>query len=179
MLDNQLFAALRSVILAGLSAANFPNVAVEQSNQPTQQGINSGPTVRFTKLYDHLYGVIKRDSQWDANTGKMVNTALQYYETTVQVDALLTQDPADVNSITASDLVNTVAVYLQDDPARLALQALGIGILKITEVRNPYFKNDRDQFTASPSFDFTLVHERVIVTTAPVVKSIKIGVYRV
>jgi hypothetical protein len=60
-----------------------------------------------------------------------------------------------------------------------ALKAQGFGIMRITDLRNPYFKDERDQFQASPSFDFTLSYNRTLVRDGRVISDIRIDTDRV
>lgn len=106
----------------------------------------------------------------------MVHTETQQYETTFQFSALATQNPATPTQYTASDVVNLIASILQSSVTIAALQAHGVGIERITDVRNPYFLDDRDRYEASPSFDVTVTHKQVVVTTTPIVRSTEIQI---
>lgn len=171
MTDNQLIQLFLPIIQAGLIADGFTNVQAKQANQPTQQGANTGPTVYFFKLNNKRYGFLGRWSKWDTITSKMVHTESQYYECTFQVSSLVRQSPYTPNQYTASDLVNEVASIMQSDNTRTILNNSGVGILRVTDVLNPYFVDDKDQFEASPSFDFTLTYQQSRVTTDPVIQS--------
>lgn len=161
--DNTLIQLFLPIIQAGLIAGGFTNVIVKQSNQPTQQGIPISPMVFFTKIYNKRFGFLKHEDKWDAIAGDFVHTESQYYETSFQVSALALQQPADVTAPTASDLVNEVACIMQSSATLDILNNAGVGILRISDITNPYFTDDRDNFEASPSFDFVLVYlnERV------------------
>jgi hypothetical protein len=168
MTDNQLIQLFLPIIQAGLIADGFPNVVTKQANQPTQQGINSSPTVYFYKVASKRYGFLGRSDVWDSNTNEMIHTESQYYETTFQISALVRQFPITPNQYTASDLVNEVASIMQSDKTRDILNNSGVGILRITDISNPYFVDDRDQFEASPSFDFILTSQASRVSVNPV-----------
>jgi hypothetical protein len=166
MLDNQLLQLFLPIIKQGLidRSATYPalaNVKVKKSYQPTQTGTPSGPTVFVHKLFDFADGFTKRSDQYVAIDDKQIHTELQRYETHYQVDALVTQDPRDLNSLTASDVVNFVRQILQSSATIETLVQNEVGIYRIGEIRNPYFSDDRDQFEASPSFDFVLTHNQV------------------
>jgi len=182
MLDNALIALVISVLNAGFIAMGYTGataIEVVQNFQPTAQGVNTQNTVYLNKLGDHRYGYLERTNVWDQDTETMVHTETQFYETMFQVNGLAIQDPANVNSLTASDIVNMAAAVLQSDVSRGTLIAAGVNILRITDVRNPYFMDDKDRFEADPSFDFTLEHEQVIVSTAPIVTDIVVNIDRV
>lgn len=179
MTDNDLIRLFLPIIKAGLIADGFTGVTVKQSNQPTLQGANTNPTVFFYKLFDKRYGFLRRDSKWDEDAEIMTHTEMQMYETSFQINAMVMQNPSTPNQYTASDLVNEVAAIMQSDSTRKTLADSNVGILRVTGVRNPYFKDDYDKFEAFPSFDFTLTHRQTRVTTDPVVESTEFDIYRV
>jgi hypothetical protein len=170
MTDNQLIQLFFPIIQTGLVTNGFPNVIVKQANQPTQQGVNTGPTVYFFKVSSKRYGFLGRKDRWDSDAETMIHTESQYYETTFQVSALVQQNPKTPNQYTASDLVNEVASILQSDNTIDTFNESGIGILRVTDLVNPYFVDDRDQFEASPSFDFVLISQASRVSIDPVIE---------
>jgi hypothetical protein len=179
MRDNDLIRLFLPIINTGLVVAGFTDVVVKQSNQPTQQGINSGPTVYFFKVGDKRYGYLRRDDEWDENDNLMVHTEMQYYETTFQISALVMQNPKTPYQYTASDLINQAAAILQSDNTISTLEASDVGILRIGEIRNPYFLDDRDQFEAVSSFDFVLTHNQTIISSQPIITKVNFEIDRV
>lgn len=179
MNDNALIKLFLPIINAGLLADGFTGVTVKQANQPTQQGINTGPTIYFYKVNNKRYGFLGRLDVWDADLEQMVHTETQYFETTFQISALVLQNVHNTNSYTASDLVNEVASIIQSDVARSIMIAENVGILRITDIVNPYFTDDRDQFEASPSFDFTLTYRNTRTTINPIVDSVALKINRI
>lgn len=169
MTDNQFIQLFLPIIQAGLIADGFIDVITKQSNQPTQQGINSSPTVYFFKIFNKRYGFLGRYAQWEEKSSQMVHTESQYYETTFQVSALVRQFPITPNQYTASDLVNEVASIIQSDNTINILNNSGVGILRVTDISNPYFIDDKDQFEASPSFDFVLTSQSFRTNVIPVI----------
>lgn len=179
MTDNDLIKLFLPIINAGLIVDNFTGVAVKQSNQPTQQGINTGPTVYITKIGNRRYGFLGREDVWDEINEIMVHTESQWYETTFQVSALVLQNVYNTDTYTASDLVNDVASIMQSDKTRNILMASNVGILRVTDVSNPYFVDDRDQFEASPSFTFTLTYRQDRISTNPMIESYELDINRI
>lgn len=179
MQDNMLIQLFLPIITAGLTGLGYTGVSVVSSNQPTQQGVNTPPTVYFFKVSDHRFGSLRRIDYWDSMTSEMVHKEVQDYETTFQISSLVIQNPLVTNSYTASDLVNSVALVLQSSSTLQQLYANDVGIYRITDIRNPYFTDDKDRFEASPSFDFTLTHKQINKTTDPVATSFNYGIYRV
>lgn len=85
MRENDLNTLLRSVLLEGLTAHKLPVVAVKRSNQPTDQGPDSGPCLYFFVVTHHRYGSPQRTDEWDKENERMVHTESQWIETTYQI----------------------------------------------------------------------------------------------
>ena len=170
--DNDLIRLFLPIINTSLIDNGFLNVTVKQANQPTQQGIQSNPAVYFFKVSSKRYGYLGRRDVWDEDTQSMQHAESQYFESVWQVSALVLQNPATPNQYTASDLVNEAASIMQSDNTRDILNKSGVGILRVSDLTNPFFVDDRDNFEASPSFDFVLTYENVRQGTSPIVSKI-------
>jgi len=169
MNDNDIIQIFLPIINTALIADGFTDVIVKQANQPTQQGVNTTPSLYFFKVGNKRYGFLGRNDVWDAMSSQMVHKESQYIESTWQFQALVLQNPLTPNQYTASDLVNEAASIMQSDNTRAILNNSGIGILRISDVTNPYFVDDRDNFEASPSFNFTLVYQNIRVSQNPII----------
>jgi hypothetical protein len=238
--DNALFTLIFSILNAGFSAVGQGSILCQQNYQPTQQGINTAPTLFVYKVSDELMGFPAQQSvqgigaanftgsisgsvltvtavsagtlaanqqiTWTGSPtnvaitslgtgtggtgtynlnyavgtvtsqamqaqGAQVLTSTQQYVTTFQGSALATQDPSNTNQLTASDIANLACYVLQNPSTIATLEAQGIGILKVSDVRNPYFSDDRQRYEASPNFDFQLTHKQIVTTVIPVVIS--------
>ena len=179
MKEKQLTALVVAVIREGLAALSNTTKVVA-SYQPVQQGVATTPTIYIFKIGpDKRYGFLKRSDKWDAIAGVMVHSEIQVYESTYQISGLVIQDPAILTGDTAADLCETVASIINGDVGRQKLQDAGVGILRITNVRNPPFSDDRDRFEFSPNFDFTLTHQDVRLSQSPVVTAIEVDIKRV
>jgi hypothetical protein len=176
--DNSLIRLFLPIIQNGLIDSGFTNVVVQQANQPTQQGIPSAPTVYFYKLYNRRYGFLGRNDVWNDLSGRMDHSEKQYYETSFRIQALVLQNVRSPG-YTASDLANEVASILQSDKTLATLNSQGVGILRITDIANPYFTDDKDNFEALPSFDFTLLYLNDRLSTTPIVDTYQYGIYPV
>ncbi len=169
MTDNQLIQLFLPIINTGLIADGFDDVTVKQSNQPTMQGINTNAAVYFFKVANRRYGFLRRFDVWNTNTRQFDHAESQYFETTFQMTALVLQNPLNTNLPTASDLINEVTSIMQSDNTRAILNASKVGILRVTELNNPYFIDDRENYEASPSFDFTLTYLNTRTTVTPLI----------
>ena len=176
--DNTLIQLFLPIIRAGLIADGFTNVIVQQANQPTQQGIPTAPTVYFYKTHTKRYGFLGRQDQWDSVATHMVHNERQYYETTFRIQTLVLQS-VTTPGYTAADLADEVASIMQSDNARAIMNAQNVGILRVTDISNPYFTDDRDNFEALPSFEFTMLYLNNRISTSNIVGSFEPGIYPV
>jgi len=169
--DNQLYQIILPIINNGLVADGFKNVLVKQANQPTQQGVPNSPTVFITKLADKRYGFLGRLNVYDEIASTITHTETQYYETTYRISGLVLQYPNVISNYTAADLIKEVSSIMQSDNTRDILNASGIGILRIKDIVNSYFTDDKDNFEAIPSFEFTLTYLNTRVNSVPIVNT--------
>ena len=170
MNDKQLAALFMAQLLPAMQATSgLSGVKLARSFQSRQQGANSSPYVYFVKVGDHRYGHPERKDEYAAGSGDFTHTEIQQYESTYQFSAWVPQDPKDVTGLTESDILNIVSGIMQSDAIISAFNAAGVGILRVTDVRNPYIVDDHDQFEAVPSFDVILTHKRTSVSTIPAV----------
>ncbi len=178
MLDNQLIALIISIISSGLTLRGITGVTIFQAYQPTQQGIIETPTVLLSKLADYRRGSPQRVDVWDSFNSVLLHTELEVYETHYQIGSLYPQNPA-VNTLTASDLINSVSQILQSDDCIDQLFMNDVQILRITDIRNPYFRDDRDLFEMSPSMDIALTHKQIFTNDGKSISLINSGIYPV
>lgn len=178
MLDNALIRLLISIISSGLILRGINSAQILQSYQPTQQGIIETPVVLISKLDDVPRIWPKRTDLWDPIGLVESHSELQIYETHFQIGTLYPQDPA-VDSMTASDLANTVRQIVQSEDCITTLLQNDVQVIRITPVRNPYFKDDRDLFEMSPSFDMALNHKQEFTNESDSVSTINSGIYPV
>jgi hypothetical protein len=166
--DSAIIQLFLPLIKAGLVSYGYGTIPVVQSNQPTMEGINTEATIYFYKVGNQLFGFPGVRDEW--NGIAMQQTQTQQYLATFKVFALVLQSPLTPNQYTASDLVNAVAFIMQSQKVVTALNESGVSVLKISQVDNPYFTDDRDQYEATPSFDFILSYTNSIITTQPVLE---------
>jgi hypothetical protein len=162
MNDNPLIELFIAQLTAAMAGAGWAYPIV-QKNQPTQEGIPTQNAVFFEKLFDNEYGWPGMSGEYVAPTppvaqGSYNKAEKQWVETTFQVSALAIQDPSNLNVPTASDIVNFVKRYINSRPVIYALKSSGVSILRIGQIRNPYFADDRDLYEANPNFDVILQH---------------------
>lgn len=177
MTDNQLFALVRTAVLAGLAAREMTGWKVARSFQPTQQGANTAPTVYLFKLLDKRVGSPWTHYEYNEELMRMDATDERVYLTTFQASVLM-DETTDPEALTPGDAAVEVAAILQSDEALAALRAECVGIVRVGDVVNSYNVNDRGQFQASPSFDFVLSHKRRRESVTPHATSVEGHIYR-
>jgi hypothetical protein len=162
MLDNALIDLFATQLEAASAQAGW-NYVVLQKDQPTQEGIPTAPTIFFEKLFDHAYGwpEVTYD-QYDPATNTFVQTESQWTETTFQVSALVPQDPTNLSLPTAADVVNYMKLFINSRRTIATLIGQGVSSLRVGEIRNPYFRDERHLFEANANFDVVLQHKRTI-----------------
>lgn len=162
MLDNALIDLFATQLEAASAQAGW-NYVVLQKNQPTQEGIPTAPTIFFEKLFDHMYGwpEVSYD-QYDPATNTFVQTEKQWAETTFQVSAMVIQDPSNLSLPTPADVVNYVKLFINSRRTIATLKPQGVSVLRCSELRNPYFRDERHIFEANANFDVILQHQRQI-----------------
>jgi len=180
MLDNQLIQLFLPIVKAELIARGYAGVIVKQGYQPTLEGAETAPTVYFFKLDDYIYGSPQVSAPYTSGNPPLENTqtTVQWYETRFQFYALVKQNP-EVVSYTASDLINAMCSILQSDYVVYQLLESGVSVLKVTEVRNPLFKDDTNVYEASPSFDITFTQEQISTRNIAATNTAEEGVYPV
>ena len=180
MNDKQMAALFMAQLLPAMQATSgLAGVKLARNFQPRQQGANSSPYAYFYKVGDHRHGSPARKDVFDAQANAFTHTEIQQYESTYQFSAWVPQDPKDVTGLTESDILNAVSSIMQSDAIISAFNAAGVGILRVTDVRNPYIVDDRDRFEAVPSFDVILTHKRTSVSTIPAVATYESNVSRI
>lgn len=160
MTDEEIFTIVRLFLIQQMVGAG-----VIQRYQPEAEGVPENKVVTMYKIGDKRYGFPREYDEWDEDQELFVHTHEQSIETTIQLGAL--QPNGDTETATASDIVNLAAELLQTQEAVVHFQNLNMSILRVTDIRNPYFLDDRDRHEADPSFDFTVLHKRVKMSTLP------------
>ena len=176
MNDKQLRALIVTQLTAGLVRAGI-TLPVIAGNQPTTQG-REDEGIYFFQIADAASGWQSRTySPNSLPTMPMQDT--QRVETAFQVEALVMDDPASTTSLTALDVLHVARMVIGSLPFVQAMQSSGVGVQNPSNVRAPYFQNDRDQFEMSPSFDFTVSHKRAIIQSVNSIGSGEFDIFRI
>jgi hypothetical protein len=177
MRDNELISLIISTIIAQEAVAGIAGTPIQQAFQPTQQGANTEPTAYLHKIGDTPRGSPGRSDAYV--TDIMQHTEVQAYETRFQFSALSTQNPSDTTQMTASDLLNLVRYILTSSQTIAALNAQDVGILRVEQVMNTPFVDDRGRHEYQPSLDFIVTHKQIVSNEIPVIESTELEIYPV
>ena len=183
---------IRSVLKRGMASMGLGSVTVKQQYQPRQVGIEEGPTLYFFKVVSPRYGYPSRKDRYNSDSNTFAHQETIWRTPTYQVSgySIRTQmrfkdwgfAPGKNNFnrgnfsstlplLTASDIVERAADVLQTSSTRLALLERNVGIIRITDVRESYFTNERRRYEQNPSFDFQLSYRHTITTRVDPVSS--------
>lgn len=179
MTDNELASLIRTVLLGNLAEQGHSDVQVLASNQPQNEGRVNGPAIYFSLIGNPRFGWQGRTRVWNPDTNVFDYEEHQWYLSTFQFEAFAPQNPSDLSMPTAGDLLSLAAMILNSMNAVRAFRAQQVGVQRITQQRHPYFVNDRSQFEAVPSFDFTVSHKRSIIQQTPAIDDYEAQLYRV
>ena len=180
------------VLRTGLDALGLNAIGIKQQYQPRQVGIESGPTLYFFKVVAPRYGFPSRKDVYQSDSNRFRHTETIWRTPTYQISgySIRTQQrfrdlgfaPTRHNFnrgnfsgtlplLTASDIVEMAADVMQTGSTRLALLARNVGIIRITDVRESYFSDERRRYEQNPSFDFQLSYRHTITTMVDPVAS--------
>ncbi len=178
MNENPLYVAVRALLVARLPLRGVV-CAVKRSEQPTQQGVPSGPVLFYSEISIIRHGFEQRKNVWNEEAGTFDHVQSQQCETMLQFSALAPQNPADDAELTASDMLLAAASVLGSDFGRASLRSQGVGILRIRDVRVGYAIDDRMQHKPNPTFDAVFTHRVSFVEQVPAVTGREYAIHRV
>lgn len=160
MRDNELFMLLQTEIVALAPLRGVTDSAVMLRYQPTQQGRPTGSTVWMTKGPERPFGtplitypgINEREEQ-------SMETTIQFSVT--RPSAL---KPAD---LTHGDILKRIRGVVQSRAFMRAILPAGASVLRVPDIRNTPFLNDRDEWEEGPMFDLIVKHSDVFINSVP------------
>lgn len=179
MNDNNLAILVRAQLIAGLARHGYPKLPVVANYQPTTEGRLTEAAIYFHPLADARYGWQHRTRKYNPLEGRITTTEGQWVTSSFQIYALAPQDPTNLTLPTAKDLVNLAALICNGEKFIIGMRNAGVGVQRVTQIRNPFFVNDRGEFESSPSFDIIISHKRSIEEITPVAEEVTNNIYRV
>jgi len=168
MTDNEFWQIL-SGILTPLVTGIEPTITLVNGFQPNAQGAPLNPLVSFFIISTKRYGWQGSSDTYNELVDDFDHSENWIVERTIQVSAMVKQDPENLDQITAFDIVNALSALLQSDSVIRLLKAAKIGILRVTDIRETFINDESAQHTETPSFDFIVTYSNKAETKAPVV----------
>jgi hypothetical protein len=163
MNDNDIMAAIIATLRTGLTS--YSGLTVQQSYQPTDQGVPSGPALFVHGVTNRPYGYMAASSTYNDTDGDFDFVESEGRLRTFQVSALYPDDVGNVSALTANDLCDSARGLLQLRSTVQSLRSSGLGIARITQTRILHFTNDSGRSAEMPSFDFDVTYDKVVAAT--------------
>jgi hypothetical protein len=179
MTNNEIAAFFRAQMLAMLAEQDHPEVDVTSSFQPNNQGRLDGPVLYFVEIGDVPHGAQRNSQQTDIGTGQTTVTSAQRMRISYQVQGFAPADVTDLTVLRAADVVKLALMLMASPPFIAALKANGMGIEKIPSTKPNFVVNDRAQFEAGPTFEFTISYQRSIIQKSAIIQTAEFATHRV
>lgn len=166
MTDNDVWVILTAMLDSAIvsSGLDASNVIFARAVQPRQEGAISQPALYCHRISSKRYGWQSRKDNYNSTDDNFDHTESIITESVYQVSAEVSEDPNDLSELTAFDVVSRIALQLNSYAVRQFLLSNDIAIIRIIDVRTPFFKNESDQFEPEPSFDFTISYKQNIMS---------------
>lgn len=137
-------------IQAGLTQLEMTNWSIIQGAQSVVHPL-ARPTFVLTFISNNRYGW--QHSKDTYANGKFIHKEFIYQTINFQLTAFKLDRN---NQESAMDASVKLAMFLNSEAAINSLQAQGLGISRIGEIRGGIWINDSDRYEQSPSFDFDI-----------------------
>jgi len=168
MTDNEFWVIMQGTLQAALDDSPLvPAPDLSEAFQPRQQGADENPIAFFHTISSKRYGWQKKKDVFNVGDDDFDTEESYILERVIQVSAMVYEDPADLSKSTAYDIVDQIAGKLQTRIVRTSLLASNIGILRITDIRTPYGKDESDRNVLTPNFDFTVNYRQSVTYKTP------------
>lgn len=173
MLDNQLYQMLRQCLIDQAPLRGITDSAYVLRYQPTQQGRASDRSVYMFKIADKRYGY--RKATYVQTVDGLQQGEEQAIESTIQFSVTQPQAIQD-NELTHADVLKTIAACVQSPTFIAALLPFEASVLRVQDIRNTPFNNDRDQWEENPSFDLVVKHSDKYVSDQRIISAFEFRV---
>lgn len=178
MTSNEAFALILSTLSTLMSQQGYA-ISVQASYQPTQQGTQNGPFIAVNYISSRRYGYPQVTEKINAETGTIDRVESYWLEEVFQIGAYAIPSPTDIASPTAYTYAARAAAVLQSQQARNILLKQGVGFIRISEIRMPFFEDERGRNELTPSFDFTVSRQEQLIYSVPIVVDLSVDIKRV
>lgn len=154
--ENQIYRDLITIVNTWLQANNITGWKCKQSYQTSLQNCTN-KTILISRVYSRRLGLQGNSDEWDVANNQMVHTE-KYRQETMYQFSFFNQRGAEqtVNDLTSSDIGNKLLSFFQSTTGIKAFSMLSYSILKIRDLREPFFKDDSQIYERMPNFDLTI-----------------------
>lgn len=173
MNDKKIYAALIKVLDEALKAHGHNDIRVLRGDLNASQKRPNEPTITLVKLFDRHIGQPFKTNVFDAEINAFRHKEITLVESTFQITAFFTENPADVDGPTASDLCNLAAHILSHDDALVALGNIGLRPVNFTSIRNNQSENEKGGYELTPSFDLVITHRFISENVTPAAQTLE------
>lgn len=177
MTDSELIQLFANELEAIVEQQDY-NLPVAQLNQPHQQALTSEGAIYFTFLFDHKHGWQTHKTTFNSSRDSFDETSTQHVESRVQISVLQEEEPGVIKR-TAKDIAHDLSMRMATPAAVKRFRLKNVGILRITDVQNPAFVDDKERYERFPSFDVVFTHNRTVTDDVPKVSDIVGDIKRV
>lgn len=160
MNDKQVLKLVIKTLKDGLGEFGINGVSVLRNYQVTQQGAESNPAIYIHKISSNRYSYPIESNVYNKDTDE-IDTTTKFIRTPVLQFSARVQESTDVDAMTSGDLLDFAADIMQMPTTISTFIDNGIGIEMISQIRDIYEKNDKDNYEHTPNFDLTLSYNRV------------------
>lgn len=179
MTNNEIAAFFRTQMLAMLAEQDHAEIDVTSSFQTDNQGRLDGPVLYFVEIGDVPHGAQKSTTTHNVGTGETIDTSMQRMRISYQVQGFAPANKTDLTQLRAADVVKLALMLLKSPRFIKALKVNGMGIETIASTKPNFVVNDKAQFEAGPSFDFTMSYRRSIIQQSAIITTADIAIHRV
>ena len=164
MLDNDLYVLMRQWLAVEAPRRGVTPCEFKLRFQPLHTGRPDERTV-----YMHVIGyrrIGQRGVKQVPTLTGIQRTETQSRSTTLQFSVTQPLE-LDDDTLTHGDVMNLIAASMQGEPAIEWFRQYGVSFERVTDVRQIYVNNDRDQNEENPSFDLVVKHNDIYVDAVP------------
>lgn len=159
--ENQVWEQVMGLLNDWVSSQNLTTWIVRQGHQPHIVDITSR-LIWVDRISSTRYGWQADKPRLDETSQQMVNDIRYYTDMVFQISFFKRRENNDtVDTLTSSDVANQMLTYLMSETGLANFRALGFGLLRTTELREPIFSDEDDTYERNPNFDITINFEQV------------------
>lgn len=170
--ENQVWKDVIGIVSQWTQSNGLSAWSVKQGHQPQIVSIES-QLILVDRIASNRYGWQADKTHYDSTKDQMENRVCYLTDMIFQLSFFKRRNPEKdtLSTLTSSDVANSLLTYLMSRAGLSAFRALGYGLLRTTELREPVFSDDNDSYQRYPNFDITLNFPQILATDIGAIKS--------